>query len=181
GGVRGGEVMIAADAVQGVVELEAAADAAVGNHDITVRGSSGAVAKEAPVRLTVSRVVPPPPPEVDILFVLDVTGSMQFAINGVRDGIRDFVAVLGKRELDSRVGLLAFRDRLIREEPELLRFDGEVFTKDFDRFRDQVGNLRASGGGDEPESSLDALALAAAQPFRPRAIKVLLLITDAPP
>ncbi|MFM7714301.1 MAG: hypothetical protein ACKO7A_16805, partial [Microcystis sp.] len=34
---------------------------------------------------------------------------------------------------------------------------------------------------DPPESSLDALALAARQPFRSHATKVILLITDAPP
>ena len=37
------------------------------------------------------------------------------------------------------------------------------------------------GGGDTPESALDALGLAAAQPFRADATKVILLITDAPP
>src|SRR5262249_58351810 len=82
---------------------------------------------------------------------LDIGQWLEFSRVLFRSG--DFVAVLSKRELDSRVGLLAFRDRLIREEPELLRFDGEVFTKDFDRFREQVGQLRARGGGDEPERS----------------------------
>ena len=37
------------------------------------------------------------------------------------------------------------------------------------------------GGGDVAESSLDALVLAARQPFREDAIKIILLISDAPP
>ena len=49
---------------------------------------------------------------VDVMFVLDVTGSMQLAINGVRDGIIEFAHELETRKLDARVGLVAFRDRL---------------------------------------------------------------------
>ena len=41
--------------------------------------------------------------------------------------------------------------------------------------------LRAVGGGDDPEASLDALERATAVHFRPGAQKVLLLITDAAP
>ena len=48
-------------------------------------------------------------------------------------------------------------------------------------FQTEVGRLTANGGGDNPESSLDALELAAIQPFRPKATKVILIITDAEP
>ena len=41
--------------------------------------------------------------------------------------------------------------------------------------------MRAAGGGDEPESSLDAILLALRQPFAPGANKVIVLVTDAPP
>jgi hypothetical protein len=129
-------------------------------------------AKSAPV---------PPPPQVDILFVLDVTASMQNAIDGVRDGIISFAGDLDKKGLDPQVGLLAFRDLKERELEEVLSFGGETFTKDYKRFSATVGQLRARGGGDIPESSLDALAVAAKQPFRKDAVKIIVLITDAPP
>ena len=223
-GVRCNDVTISSASDYCDLQLEAAADAMLGTSDIKVQGKSevsgegsiggnGAttgsakttgkdtvagkgtgtsnlsaamagprtlLSKEAPVRLTVRRtsVISP---EVDILFVLDVTGSMQSAINGVRDGIREFAGELSKRQLNARVGVLAFRDRLIHEEPKLLSFKGDTFTNDYDAFRDEVDKLRASGGGDAPESSLDAIALATRQPFRPKATKVILLITDAPP
>jgi len=48
-------------------------------------------------------------------------------------------------------------------------------------FRQKVAEIQQVGGGDEPESSLDALNLAANQPFRADSTKVILLITDAPP
>jgi hypothetical protein len=123
----------------------------------------------------------PDSPAVDILFVVDVTGSMQFAITGIRDGLKEFVERLSRNRIDSRVGLIAFRDRLAGEEPELLSFDGESFTKDVELFVDQMQHLKADGGGDNPESALDALWLASQQHFRVGAVKTLLLVTDAEP
>lgn len=123
----------------------------------------------------------PPPPQVDIFFVLDVTTSMEDAIHGVRDGIVSFAGELDKQGLDPRIGLLAFRDLRINEPEEILRFDGEPFTRDYKGFSNRVGRLEARGGGDIPESSLDALAVSAKQPFRKDAVKVLILITDARP
>lgn len=133
--------------------------------------------------------------KVDIMFVLDVTGSMQTQINGVRDGIGDFVNKLqgvkldetGQTKLDVQVGLTYFRDRSNQpdgpaEDPQPFRFrNGSFFTDDPLEFREQVSRLRADRGGDLPESALDALAIAARLPNRPGALKVLLLITDAPP
>ena len=121
-----------------------------------------------------------PIPTVDVVFLLDLTGSMQFAINGVKKGIQSFVEQMGKENLDARIGVLCFRDiEADKEQPFMLQFDGSVFTKDYRAVRDKVAPLRASGGGDEPESSLQALDFATAQPFRPKAARVLVLITDA--
>jgi hypothetical protein len=121
-------------------------------------------------------------PKADVLFVLDLTGSMAFAINGVKDGIRNFVEQLENQNVDARIGLIAFRDiEADRQVPFPLQFDGQTFTKDYRSFSQQVGLLQAMGGGDEPESSLQAMVLAAKQPFREDASRVLLLITDAPP
>jgi Ca-activated chloride channel family protein len=119
--------------------------------------------------------------KVDILFVLDATSSMQPLIDGVRDGIVEFARKIEDRGLDERIGVLVFRDELEGEESEPLMFDGSAFTSDSNAFRQTVGTVSARGGGDTPESSYDALRLAASQPFREDAARVLLLITDAPP
>ena len=64
----------------------------------------------------------------------------------------------------------------------MINVAGEVFTRDYAEFGREVGRkLVADGGGDTPESALDGLALAAGQPFRADATRVLILITDAPP
>ncbi len=144
-------------------------------------------------------LLPPPPAKpdavpirvVDVMFLLDVTGSMQDEIDGVSQGIQNFATELGRRNLDARVGLIAFTDRLTAtdsfgrrwtgKEPEVLTFGSAPFTNDMVAFQSRVGRIRADGGGDVNESSLDATALAARQPFRPSAVKVIILITDAPP
>lgn len=120
-------------------------------------------------------------PKVDVLFVLDVTGSMQSQIDGVRSGIVDFATKLSERGLDERVGTVAFRDEVIGEGAEVLDFGNGAFTEDYAAFRAAMARLRANGGGDSPESSFDAIRLASRQAFRTGATKVLVLITDAPP
>jgi von Willebrand factor type A domain len=127
-------------------------------------------------------VLAAPMPQADIVFVLDVTGSMQAQINGLRNGIGTFAGDLFRAKVDARFACLAFRDRFIGEPDELLKFKGDTFTSDAAAFRDEVGRLRADGGGDDPETSYEAIASAAALPdFRKSAVRVLVLITDAPP
>lgn len=131
------------------------------------------------------RVRAVPVPQADIVFVLDLTGSMQFAIDGIKLGIQTFATELEKGRIDARIGLIGFRDLEVDKEPLnplfVMTIDDKPFTKDYEAFKAEVGKLRANGGGDVPESSLQALALAAKQPFRSNASSVLLLITDAPP
>lgn len=148
----------------------------------------GAILVEVPFTLASPPTAPPPPgrPQLDIMFVLDVTGSMQPQIDGVRDGVKRFVRELQQRNLDVRVGLTFFRDRFKQpgndgEDPQALRFGRDVFTSDPQHFSEEVGKLVARFGGDEPESALDALAHASRQRFRPGAVRALLLITDAGP
>jgi Ca-activated chloride channel family protein len=128
-------------------------------------------------------VVQPISPKIqaDIMFVLDVTGSMGGEIQGVKNGIQNFSNELKKRNIDAEIGLIAFGDRLFGEEPKILSFGGKSFTSDSASFSRQVGEISLMNGGDTPESSMDALALASGQAFRPQSTKIILLITDAPP
>jgi Mg-chelatase subunit ChlD len=119
--------------------------------------------------------------KADILFVLDCTGSMQGEIDAIKDSIASFADTIKSDGVRARVGLIEFRDRLIGEEARVLTFGGQVFTDNPDLFREELAELEAAGGGDDPESSLDALMLALRQPFSPDANKVIVLITDAPP
>ena len=119
--------------------------------------------------------------QADIMFVLDCTGSMQGEIDAIRDGILSFADTIQTDGVRARVGLVAFRDRLIGEEAEVLQFGGQPFTNQPDQFRGAVMMLEANGGGDAPESSLDAVLVATRQPFGMDGERVLVLVTDAPP
>lgn len=132
--------------------------------------------------LTVKPFDPSIRPPLDIVFVLDVTQSLDPQIAGLRDGIGQFVKGLKDRELVARIGLVGFRDIISDQVPfERLKFKGDLFTDDTKVFAAEVGKLQATGGGDDPESSLDAIVEATKYPFQPKALKVLLLITDEKP
>src|SRR5215510_2632215 len=109
---------------------------------------------------------------VDIVVVFDITESMQPYIDGMKEATIDFADRLAKAKRDYRLGLVTFEDYVVR--------DDTVFTRSASEFKSWVGALQASGGGDIPEDSLDALVVASRFPFRPDAQAVVLLITDAP-
>lgn len=117
----------------------------------------------------------------DIMFVLDCTDSMAGEIDAIREAIIAFSQTIRTHGVRVRVGLIEFRDRLEREEHRVVLFDGQPFTEDPALFSREAAKLMAEGGGDIPESSLDALRLALRQPFAPGVKKVIVLITDAPP
>jgi Mg-chelatase subunit ChlD len=136
------------------------------------------------------KTTPGAQPKADILFLLDITSSMGAQINGVKQGISSFANELFQRKLDARIGLIGFRDQFVDKVPfTVLKFNPEpgkpggqeVFTRNPAEFGQKVGQLKADGGGDEPESSMDALDLGSRQPFRPEADKIIILITDASP
>lgn len=119
--------------------------------------------------------------KADVMFVLDCTGSMQGEIDAIKEAIVSFADTIESDGVRVRVGLVEFRDRLINQEARVLIFGGQPFTQDPVAFRQEVAALKAGGGGDLPESSLDAVMLALRQPFDPDSTKVIVLVTDAPP
>ena len=171
---------------QAQATVRAFPEAKPGKYPITVLASTVTQGKTITAETTMEIIVDPlAVPMVDIVFVLDVTGSMEFAITGVKNGIQDFADALRKKQLAARVALLAFGDRTIGEEPKILMFNAgqsrSPFTTDMTEFRQQVGNLSLVNGGDPPESSLDGMVEATRLPYRQKATRVMILITDAAP
>jgi hypothetical protein len=118
---------------------------------------------------------------VDIVFVLDLTESMQPYVDAVKQNIITFAHDLAANNRDYRLGLVTFEDYVISEYPDCNCEYRNQMTPDVNKFIDWVSPLRATGGGDIPEDQLDALAYAATLPFRPEAQGIVILITDAPP
>lgn len=116
---------------------------------------------------------------LDVLFLLDSTGSMADEIARIKEtllSISNKVRYLPGRP-DLRIGMVAYRDR--GDEFVTRVFD---FDRDIRRFARTVRNVEAEGGGDYPESLNEALNAALTQPsWRPSAIKLIFLIADAPP
>ena len=106
----------------------------------------------------------------DIVFVLDVTGSMGNEIAKVRDNIIEFCDSLEARGIDFRLGMVTFLDVIENI---------YNFTADPQRFKNNVAAQYAHGGGDGPENSLDALYRATQFTFRPSAKRIFIWITDA--
>jgi len=102
--------------------------------------------------------------QADIVFCLDVTGSMQPCIDGLKSCMVSFVSGLhSAAEVDYRLRLIAYRDIHCEvfeghrpcDEPW---FESE-FTNDYQEFIGWLNRpeVQAYGGGDDPESTLDAL------------------------
>jgi hypothetical protein len=100
----------------------------------------------------------------DVVVCIDCTGSMAPCIEGVKTHVEELVAGLESNQslsLDWRVRLIEYRDLTVGE--AINEYD---FTTDIEVFRNQVRSLSATGGGDEPESTLDAIFRALNSPWR---------------
>lgn len=114
--------------------------------------------------------------KADVVFVVDTTGSMGGTIRNVKNNINQFVTELQENKVDVRLGLVEYRD---------IYADGIGSTKSYDwytdvnSFKSQLSSLGVSGGGDIPESAVDALYCAQNMSFRSGVKKYIILITDA--
>ncbi|MCI0705690.1 MAG: VWA domain-containing protein, partial [Planctomycetia bacterium] len=167
------------------VTLSADATAEVGEKELTINALAPELNATQKTKGDVKKpkVVSVP---VDIVFVLDVTASMQWAIDDLKNGIGKFAKTLDESQIKFRLGLVTFQDLTIPgEKVEVVMFKNgekeEPFTSLAMEFRDKTSRLKANGGGDIPESSTEALTEASKLPFRENALKIILLITDAPP
>ncbi|HEU4321931.1 MAG TPA: vWA domain-containing protein [Roseiflexaceae bacterium] len=116
---------------------------------------------------------------LDVMFLLDATGSMDDEIGRIQQTI-DSIA----QRIDGftprpalRFGLVAYRDR--GEEYVTRVYD---FTPDVVAFRKILMSVQAFGGGDEPEALNEALHAAIQQVnWADDAVRLTFLVADAPP
>lgn len=118
-------------------------------------------------KLSINERVP-----VDFIFVIDQTGSMQSYIDAVKQKVRDLTDFLKTRGIDYTLGLILFSDEVDRVYQP---------TPDVNDFLKWIGRVKATGGADVKENTLEALKATAKQiNYRPSANKVAVLVTDAP-
>ncbi|MCP4124598.1 MAG: VWA domain-containing protein, partial [Bacteroidetes bacterium] len=124
---------------------------------------------------------------MDVVFVIDDTGSMSGAISDVKSGLLSIISsIVTTSGGDYQLGLITFKDTVIVEEDFALSNAAVIQTK--------ISSLTASGGGSGPEASDEALNTAVNclsthtgqvgdfnGPWRSGVVKIIIFITDAPP
>jgi len=153
-------------------------------YTVSVEGAAGQgvkVERSGPrtvkVALASRREVPAPLP-VDVLFVLDTTGSMGEEIERLRSTIEIINANIAslKPKPALRFGLVLYRDR----EDDYLT-EKVPFTSDLERFQAALDGIEAGGGGDTPEDLQAALDAAVREmQWNEKGIRLGFIITDAP-
>src|SRR5262245_61403463 len=119
------------------------------------------------------------PPQLDLQFVVDTTGSMTDELEFLKSEVRSIATAVAELHpsVAQRYGLILYRD------------DGDLyvtrkfdFTSSLDEFRANLAAQHADGGGDWPEAMHLALSEAASLSWSEGpAARVLFLIADAPP
>lgn len=157
--------------------------------------SDAAAAPVAPAEGQTSLAAPPPAPRglsyaVDIVFCVDVTGSMtpileQVKANALRfyGDVQSNLTAKGKTIDELRVRVVAFRDIVADGEAALQESPFFELPAEETGFSGFVNGLVAEGGGDAPESGLEAVALAMTSPWTTRGDRrrqVIVVWTDQP-
>ena len=137
----------------------------------------------------------------DIVFLIDVSGSMTPIIDALRKNIEMFIDSLSHGDAnnaapvkDWRGKVMGYRDIEHAQAEGLPWVEDNPFVRDAVALKAQLANLRAAGGGDEPESLLDALYTVATMEATPKeaqgeepnkwryrsdAARVVIVFTDA--
>ncbi len=120
------------------------------------------------------------PPRIDVLFLLDSTGSMDDEILVVKDKIEEIIFGVqnGTPKPDVRYAIVTYRDR--GDTYVTMLFD---FTEDVEDIKTFLRSIQAQGGGDGPESVNEALHVAIndCNWGNDDHVKMVFLIGDAPP
>lgn len=145
-----------------------------GQATVTYGNASAPLAEQGSTRLDVDR--PAGRPRLQVLFLMDTTGSMQDEIDRLKSSVDSVARRIGDLA-DLEFALTLYRDR---GDEYVTRTTG--FTGDVAAFRDTLAQVRAEGGGDKPEDLGAALAEALDKPaWRDDAVKLVFLVADAAP
>lgn len=133
------------------------------------------------ITLTAAATAQIAPVPLDVLFLLDATGSMGDEIDRLKqtiDTVAERVAALDPRP-DIRFAMTLYRDK-----GDLFVSSTYDFTGDVDAFRGALEGVVADGGGDYPEALDEGLAAALGEPqWRDpsQAVQLVFVVADAPP
>ena len=111
----------------------------------------------------------------DVVFLIDVSGSMAPIIDALRKNIESFVDTLSSGGAnnaapvrDWRGKVVGYRDIEAASSEGIEWIEDHPFVRDAAALKAQLASLKAQGGGDEPESLLDALYKVATMEATPK-------------
>ena len=120
------------------------------------------------------------PVKLDVLFLIDSTGSMADEIDKLQESIREIAARIDRlpNQPQVRFAMTIYRDR-----GDLFVSRTFDFTPDVREFSKALDEVEAEGGGDYPESLNEALHRAVHAPeWRGEdTVQLIFLVADAPP
>ncbi|KAJ1034302.1 hypothetical protein NDA18_001164 [Ustilago nuda] len=121
---------------------------------------------------------------MDLVFIMDATGSMGSYINSATKNIETICEnIIHSEQLSGpgalRIGLIAYRDHPPQDHTYIVKNFG--FHNKVENVKGALKTLYASGGGDGPEAVTAAMKAALDLDWRPHATKLAVLIADAPP
>jgi von Willebrand factor type A domain len=122
------------------------------------------------------------PVQLDVLFLLDSTGSMGDEIQQLKDNLLSISAQVGAlpSHPDVHFGLVTYRDR---GDQYIVRMAD--FTPNVQEFQSVLSQVQAAGGGDEPESLNEAMHDAISGQLHWRmdshTVRLVFLVSDAAP
>jgi len=112
--------------------------------------------------------------KMDIVFVIDTTGSMRDNVQGVKEYIHYFLEPIEEKGFDAALGLVEFTDLEAREAKVV------GLTRNPKKFRKWLDKTKFFGGEDIPESGYEALIAALEGiDFRDSVQKFFIFISDA--
>ncbi len=143
--------------------------------------TSASVLWAAPPIAETAAIVRAEKPSVEVVFVLDTTGSMSGLIEAAKEKIWSIANTLasGNPAPEIKMGLVGYRDR---GDAYVTKFTS--LTSDLDAVYAELMQFSADGGGDTPESVNQALYEAVTNtPWSKKnsTYRVIFLVGDAPP
>ncbi len=131
-------------------------------------------------------VTPTPPvtsDALDLIFCIDVTGSMEDDIASVKAAASNIVNSISAKTDNYRVAIIAYRDW--DDTAGYAMFEDYAFSADKGTIIANINRLSVGGGDDEPEAVLEALMRAidsrSVGGWRNNVNKQIILMGDAPP
>ena len=120
---------------------------------------------------------------LDLIFCIDVTGSMEDDIASVKAAASNIVSTIAAKNKDYRVAIIAYRDW--DDSMGYAMFEDYPFSSDKGAIIANINSLSVGGGDDTPEAVFEALMRAidskSVGGWRNNVNKQVILMGDAPP